>query len=121
MTYPPNNPTPPQFPAETTWFYMFGGQKLGPVPTQAILAMIQSRALNQSTMVWREGMSAWTPIGGVPEFAFAFSPGGPGGSREEGIIGLTTGGFVLFIILVLFCIPLCWLPWVIKGTRVSQP
>jgi lipopolysaccharide-induced tumor necrosis factor-alpha factor len=30
---------------------------------------------------------------------------------------LSTGGWVLFAVLVLFCIPLCWLPFVIDGCQ----
>lgn len=38
-------------------------------------------------------------------------------SSSSGALGLTSGGVVLFIVLLLFCFPLCWLPWVIDGTK----
>lgn len=31
--------------------------------------------------------------------------------------GLNQNGLIVFIILILFCIPLCWLPWVIDGLK----
>jgi hypothetical protein len=72
-------------------------------------------------MVWREGMPTWAPIAGTPEFAFVFRPssGVTISTPPEGILGLTTNGFILFIVLLLVCIPMCWLPWVIKDLRVS--
>jgi hypothetical protein len=30
---------------------------------------------------------------------------------------MSMGGWVLFIVLVLFCIPLCWLPFIIDGCK----
>jgi phage FluMu protein Com len=40
-------------------------------------------------------------------------------SNSGGALGLTSGGLVLFIMLILFCIPLCWLPWVIESTQAK--
>lgn len=30
---------------------------------------------------------------------------------------LSSGGWVLFVVLLLFCLPLCWLPFVIDGCK----
>ena len=30
---------------------------------------------------------------------------------------MSTGGWVLFAVLVFFCVPLCWLPFVIDGCK----
>jgi len=30
---------------------------------------------------------------------------------------VSSGGWVLFVILVLFCLPLCWLPFVLDGCK----
>lgn len=30
---------------------------------------------------------------------------------------LSSGGWVLFIVLLLFCLPLCWLPFIIDGCK----
>ncbi len=40
--------------------------------------------------------------------------------KKEAALGLTSNGLVLFIILLLFCLPLCWLPWVIDSMRVRK-
>ena len=110
---------PPAPSGEPMWFYMIGGQRLGPVPGGTILAMIQTGALNAATQVWRDGMTAWAPAGGIPEFAPAFGPSGAPLKREAAL-GLTQNGLILFIVLLVCCIPLCWLPWVIKDLR-AQP
>ena len=39
---------------------------------------------------------------------------------EAFALGLNTGGFILFIVLLLLCFPLCWLPWVISGCKPQQ-
>ena len=39
---------------------------------------------------------------------------------EEFAIGLNQGGFILFIVLLIICAPLCWLPWVIDGTKAEK-
>lgn len=31
--------------------------------------------------------------------------------------GLNNSGLILFIVLILFCIPLCWLPFVIDSCK----
>jgi hypothetical protein len=31
--------------------------------------------------------------------------------------GLNKNGVILFIVLLLVCLPLCWLPWVIDSTK----
>ena len=41
-------------------------------------------------------------------------------SNEEFALGLNTGGFILFIVLLLVCLPLCWLPWVIGGCKAQK-
>lgn len=30
---------------------------------------------------------------------------------------LSSGGWILFVVLLLFCLPLCWLPFVIDGCK----
>jgi hypothetical protein len=95
---------------------MVGQQKSGPFPTQTMLSMIKGGGIQASTMVWRQGMANWAPAGGVPELAFGFSSGI---TKVEGALGLTTQGLIIFIVLLLFCLPLCWLPWVIKDLKAK--
>jgi lipopolysaccharide-induced tumor necrosis factor-alpha factor len=33
---------------------------------------------------------------------------------------MSTGGWVLFIVLLLFCLPLCWLPFVLDGCKEEK-
>jgi lipopolysaccharide-induced tumor necrosis factor-alpha factor len=32
---------------------------------------------------------------------------------------LSSGGWVLFCVLLIFCIPICWLPFVLNGCKVE--
>ena len=45
-------------------------------------------------------------------------PSGP--QKKECALGLTQTGLILFIVLLVCCVPLCWLPWVIKDFRAQQ-
>ncbi|MDR1841936.1 MAG: LITAF-like zinc ribbon domain-containing protein [Holophagales bacterium] len=45
------------------------------------------------------------------------------GSEERPVMvkkNLSAGGWALFAVLVLFCIPLCWLPFVIDGCKEEE-
>ncbi len=39
---------------------------------------------------------------------------------EELALGLNKNGFIVFIILLFFCLPLCWLPWVIDSMKAAK-
>ena len=39
---------------------------------------------------------------------------------EEVFAGLNKNGLILFIILLILCLPLCWLPWVIDSTKAEK-
>jgi hypothetical protein len=39
--------------------------------------------------------------------------------KEEYALGLTKTGLIVFIILLVVCLPLCWLPWVIKDLKAK--
>jgi hypothetical protein len=107
---------PPPPPGEAMWYCMVGQQKVGPVAFGTLLSMAQTGTVTAATMVWKDGMPAWVPAGGVPELAFAFQTN----PKKEAALGLTQSGLILFIVLLVFCIPLCWLPWVIKDLK-AQP
>ena len=38
----------------------------------------------------------------------------------DAFAGLNKNGLILFIILLLVCLPLCWLPWVIDSTKAEK-
>ncbi|MDY7011616.1 MAG: DUF4339 domain-containing protein [Planctomycetota bacterium] len=96
---------------------MMNQQRLGPVTTQVLLGMIQSSSVSASTLVWRDGMENWTPVGAIPEFSYALSSSD---KNKEVVFGLNMAGVVVFIILLLCCIPLCWLPWVIDSLKAKN-
>lgn len=39
---------------------------------------------------------------------------------EDAFAGLNKNGLILFIVLLLLCLPLCWLPWVIDSTKAAK-
>ena len=51
-----------------------GGQQYGPYDYATCKQFVQGGQLNQQTMVWMQGMPAWTPAGQVPELQSLFAP-----------------------------------------------
>ena len=35
--------------------------------------------------------------------------------------GLNQTGMIVFIVLVLVCVPLCWIPWVVDSMKGEAP
>jgi membrane protease subunit (stomatin/prohibitin family) len=60
---------PPPLPAQSQWFLGVNGQQQGPFDAEALAAQARSGSLTGSTLVWKNGMSAWTPASDVPELA----------------------------------------------------
>jgi len=60
---------PPPLPV-AAWFYAVGGERRGPVDQAALAA---PGTLTPETLVWRHGMTGWTPAGQVPELAALFT------------------------------------------------
>ena len=54
------------------WFYGKDGIQHGPVSEQKIKDLLFSNEINDSTIVWREGMDDWIPLKQVPEFKFSY-------------------------------------------------
>lgn len=40
---------------------------------------------------------------------------------KEMFLGLNQNGLILFIVRVIVCLPLCWLPWVIDTCKAEKP
>ncbi len=38
---------------------------------------------------------------------------------KEVFLGLNQNGLIVFIILVLVCVPLCWIPWVVESMKAD--
>jgi membrane protease subunit (stomatin/prohibitin family) len=60
---------PPPLPQQAQWFLGVGGQQQGPFDTDALAAQARAGALTPTTLVWKNGMTAWTPAQDVPEVA----------------------------------------------------
>jgi len=58
------------------WYYTRQGQRFGPLSQEQIRQLAQVGQLQQSDLVWTEGMSEWTPAG---RFAQLFAPAAPVG------------------------------------------
>src|SRR5262245_14487254 len=61
------------------WYYYDGTKQVGPISEAELLQAHQSGLINDSSLVWREGMANWipfreavpqaTPVGAPPQFA----------------------------------------------------
>lgn len=58
-----------------TWYYAVGSQQQGPVGVEVLKEMAQSGRLAGDTLVWREGMTQWSPAQGITEIADSFPAG----------------------------------------------
>jgi len=47
------------------WFYSMDGQQLGPVSDAQLDELLGSGKISRATLVWREGMTDWQPLGEV--------------------------------------------------------
>jgi hypothetical protein len=56
--------TPPPTPhEEQPWYYYVKGKRVGPADASQIHALATQGAIDNSTLVWREGFSEWIPLG----------------------------------------------------------
>jgi membrane protease subunit (stomatin/prohibitin family) len=63
---------PPPLPA-AEWYVGVDGRQQGPFDLNALSSQAASGGLTRDTLVWKNGMSAWTPAGQVPELSGAFA------------------------------------------------
>ncbi len=59
--------TPPPMPAPTQYFYAVNGTQHGPVSFEQLQALFAGRTVNRDSLVWKQGMAAWTPLKEVEE------------------------------------------------------
>lgn len=73
---------PPMTPAEpqVQMFLFINGQQYGPYDYQTLKQFVPTGQITPQTMVWQQGMVAWTPAGQVPELQalFVATPPAPG-------------------------------------------
>lgn len=66
------NAVPPPLPQVSTYFIAVNGQQQGPFDINTIASYIQTGQINSETLVWKQGMSTWTRISSLLEFAHMF-------------------------------------------------
>src|SRR5262245_58655727 len=64
------------------WYYESGGQQQGPVTDADLDRLLAEGKITIDTLVWREGMSGWTPLrsarpSGAPAPGVPTAPGMP--------------------------------------------
>ncbi len=70
------NAGPPPLPTGSEFFAAYDGKQSGPLTLDQLRADATAGKLTRQTLVWRQGMAAWTPADKVVEFAdfFAHTP-----------------------------------------------
>jgi uncharacterized protein (TIGR00266 family) len=61
--------------SQQEWFMAIGGHQVGPVTGDDVVTNLRNGTVDGNTLVFRAGMSNWTPLKDVPELA-AFLSGG---------------------------------------------
>lgn len=51
--------------ADRSWFYIHGGQQMGPIEESGLRSLLRDGTLDGSTQVWTEGMDSWQPAADV--------------------------------------------------------
>jgi membrane protease subunit (stomatin/prohibitin family) len=64
---------PPPIPQAVSFYAVVGGKQSGPFDETALQSHIGSGEVTRQTLVWKQGMSAWTPAGQVPELSGLFA------------------------------------------------
>ncbi|SDQ16852.1 SPFH domain-containing protein [Flagellimonas zhangzhouensis] len=64
---PTGGTVPPPMPTQTQYFYASNGVQHGPVGFEQMQSLFASRAINRDSLVWKQGMSAWTALKEVEE------------------------------------------------------
>jgi hypothetical protein len=59
------------------WYMAVGGHQVGPVSEDEIRQNLANGTIDAATLLFAEGMSAWTPVRDVPEFRAGASGTGP--------------------------------------------
>jgi membrane protease subunit (stomatin/prohibitin family) len=64
---------PPPLPVQEQWYVGANGQQLGPFDQAGLTAQARGGTLTRGSLVWKNGMAAWTPAEQVPELASLFA------------------------------------------------
>ncbi|MCW5520906.1 SPFH domain-containing protein [Aureitalea sp. L0-47] len=58
---------PPPVPQAVQYFYAINGHQSGPVSFEQLSALFANRTVNRDSLIWKQGMSGWTPLKDVEE------------------------------------------------------
>lgn len=64
---------PPPLPQASSYFVGVNGQQQGPYDVQTLQQQVLAGRVSRDTLVWKQGMAAWTPAGQVQDLAALFS------------------------------------------------
>jgi membrane protease subunit (stomatin/prohibitin family) len=70
---PPPVQGPPPIPQAISYYAVVDGKQSGPFDAAALQSHVQGGQVGRQTLVWKQGMSAWTPAGQVPELSGLFA------------------------------------------------
>ncbi len=70
------SPVPPGA-AGVPWYYGVGQQRVGPVESSSLMALIAAAQIRPETLVWRSGMPGWLAAKQVPELTAALDAAAP--------------------------------------------
>ncbi|MEM7483956.1 MAG: SPFH domain-containing protein [Bacteroidota bacterium] len=62
-----NAAVPPPMPTAVHYFYAVNGTQQGPVSFEQLQALFAARTINRDSLVWKQGMAAWTALKEVDE------------------------------------------------------
>ena len=68
---------PPPLPGFTPYHVAVGGAQQGPFNADTLRQMVQQGSLTRDTLVWKQGMGAWTKASDVPDFKAIFDSAPP--------------------------------------------
>ncbi len=76
-TAQPAAAAPPPVPGQVQFHVVVNGAQAGPFPMRQLQQMVQQQTLTPNTLVWKQGMAAWTKAAEVPGLGALFAPPPP--------------------------------------------
>jgi hypothetical protein len=73
QAYAPPPSGPPPLPTAVSYFAAINGAQTGPLDPATFQGHIDAGRITRQTLVWHQGMAAWTPAGQVAELADKFA------------------------------------------------
>ncbi|TAE00229.1 MAG: SPFH domain-containing protein [Bacteroidetes bacterium] len=71
------NTTPPPMPPSLSYFVAVNGAQTGPFDTKTLSQMVMQGQFKKDSLVWRQGMAAWTSAGQLEELSPVFGAAPP--------------------------------------------